>query len=94
MVLGPLMEENLRRAPLVSRGEKERLCRRPLSAVLIAAAGLPVLAALPTLPRKRDEVLAEGWRLRGETARSRHVSKARTPVPPLSFGAGSSFFRV
>ncbi len=61
MVLGPLMEENLRRALLISRGDWSVFVMRPLSAVLIAAAaGLLVLAVLPTLRRKRDEVFVEG----------------------------------
>jgi hypothetical protein len=35
---------------------------RPLSAVLMAAAAaLLVLAVLPTLRRRRDEVFVEGW---------------------------------
>ena len=61
MVLGPLMEENLRRALLISRGDWSVFVTRPLSAVLIAAAaGLLVLAVLPNLRRKRDEVFVEG----------------------------------
>src|SRR5246500_4277426 len=60
MVLGPLMEENLRRAMLISRGDWTVFITRPLSAVLMAAAAaLLVLAVLPTLRKKRDEVFAE-----------------------------------
>src|ERR1700760_8237 len=60
MVLGPLMEENLRRALLISRGDWSVFLSRPLSAVLLAiAAGLLVLAVLPTLRAKRDEVFVE-----------------------------------
>src|ERR1700741_3525177 len=60
MVLGPLMEENLRRALLISRGDWSVFITRPLSAVLMAAAaGLLVLAVLPTLRKKRDEVFVE-----------------------------------
>jgi putative tricarboxylic transport membrane protein len=60
MVLGPLMEENLRRALLISRGDWSVFITRPLSAVLIAAAtGLLVLAVLPNLRRRRDEVFVE-----------------------------------
>src|SRR5471032_3545905 len=58
MVLGPLMEENLRRALLISRGDWTVFVTRPLSAVLMAtAAFLLVLAILPSLRKKRDEVL-------------------------------------
>jgi putative tricarboxylic transport membrane protein len=60
MVLGPLMEENLRRALLISRGDWSVFLTRPLSAVLMAtAAFLLVLALLPSLRRKRDEVFVE-----------------------------------
>src|SRR4249920_2555927 len=60
MVLGPLMEENLRRALLISRGDWSVFLTRPLSAVLMAtAAALLVLAVLPTLRKKRDEVFVE-----------------------------------
>src|SRR5712672_1793090 len=60
MVLGPLMEENLRRALLISRGDWSVFLTRPLSAVLMAiAAFLLVLALLPTLRKKRDEVFVE-----------------------------------
>jgi putative tricarboxylic transport membrane protein len=60
MVLGPLMEENLRRALLISRGDWTVFLTRPLSAGLMAtAAFLLVLAVLPSLRRKRDEVFVE-----------------------------------
>ena len=36
MVLGPLMEENLRRALLISRGDWSVFLTRPLSATLMA----------------------------------------------------------
>jgi putative tricarboxylic transport membrane protein len=61
MVLGRLMEENLRRAMLICRGDWTVFLTRPLSAVLMAAAAaLLVLAVLPTSRRKRDEVFVEG----------------------------------
>src|SRR5438477_9329999 len=60
MVLGPLMEENLRRALLISRGDWSVFLTRPLSAALMAmAAFLLVLALLPSLRKKRDEVFVE-----------------------------------
>ena len=59
-VLGPLMEENLRRAMLISRGDWTVFLTRPLSAVLLGiAAFLLVLAVLPSLRKKRDEVFVE-----------------------------------
>jgi putative tricarboxylic transport membrane protein len=60
MVLGPLMEENLRRAMLISRGDATVFFTRPLSAGLMAvAAFLLVVALLPTLRRRRGEVFVE-----------------------------------
>ena len=60
MVLGPLMEETLRRALLISRGDATVFFTRPLSAALMATAGfLLVLALLPSLRKKRDEVFVE-----------------------------------
>src|SRR5437762_8577107 len=59
-VLGPLMEENLRRALLISRGDWSVFLTRPLSAALMAmAAFLLVLALLPSLRKKRDELFVE-----------------------------------
>lgn len=60
MVLGPLMEDNLRRALLISRGDATAFVTRPLSAsLLVVAAGLLILSVLPMLRRKRDEVFVE-----------------------------------
>ncbi len=60
MVLGPLMEENLRRAMLISRGDASVFVTRPLSAALLAVAAiLLLLAVLPVLRKKRDEVFVE-----------------------------------
>jgi putative tricarboxylic transport membrane protein len=60
MVLGPLMEENLRRALLISRGDWSVFVTRPLSAVLMGLAVVLLgLALLPVLSRKRDEVFVE-----------------------------------
>jgi putative tricarboxylic transport membrane protein len=56
-VLGPLMEENLRRAMLIARGDATVFVTRPISAVLLAiAALLLILAVLPSIRGKRDEV--------------------------------------
>jgi putative tricarboxylic transport membrane protein len=58
-VLGPLMEENLRRAMLIARGDVSVFFTRPISGGLLALAGiLLVLAALPMI-RKKREVLVE-----------------------------------
>jgi putative tricarboxylic transport membrane protein len=59
-VLGPLMEENLRRAMLIARGDPSTFVTRPISGGLIAlAAFLLVLAVLPMIRHKRDEVFVE-----------------------------------
>src|SRR5207344_4648 len=59
-VLGPLMEENLRRAMLIARGDVTVFVTRPISAGLIAvAAGLLVIAALPMIRKRREEVFVE-----------------------------------
>jgi putative tricarboxylic transport membrane protein len=59
-VLGPLMEENLRRAMLIARGDVTVFITRPISGVLIGTAVfLLVIAALPTLRKRRDEVFVE-----------------------------------
>src|SRR5256886_1273212 len=60
-VLGPLMEENLRRAMLIARGDPTTFITRPLSGVLLGlAALLLVLALLPVIRSKRDEAFVGG----------------------------------
>jgi len=59
-VLGPMMEENLRRALLLSRGDPSVFLTRPISAgLLIAAVLLVLLIALPNVKRKREEAFQE-----------------------------------
>jgi TctA family transporter len=59
-ILGPMMEENLRRALLLSRGDWSVLVTRPLSAGLLAAALLLiVIVALPAVKSKRKEAFVE-----------------------------------
>ncbi|MFN0317936.1 MAG: tripartite tricarboxylate transporter permease, partial [Burkholderiales bacterium] len=59
-VLGPMMEENLRRAMLISRGDPSVFVTRPLSASLLAVAALLlILAVTPALRRKREEAFKE-----------------------------------
>ena len=60
-VLGPLMEENLRRAMLIARGDPTTFVTRPISGgLLFLAALLLVLAVMPMIRSKRDEVFVEG----------------------------------
>ena len=59
-VLGPMMEENLRRALLLSRGDPTVFMTRPISAGLLAAAVLLVLLiALPNIRHQREEAFQE-----------------------------------
>ena len=59
-ILGPMMEEFLRRALLFSRGDPLTFLQRPISAtMLVLAAGLILLMLLPNLRRKRREVFQE-----------------------------------
>src|SRR5215207_924693 len=72
-VLGKLMEENLRRALIISRGDPWVFLTRkidavifgqpvgiPLSGILLAiAAGLLIIALLPSIRKGRDEVFVE-----------------------------------
>ena len=60
LVLGPLMEENLRRALLISRGDPLIFVQRPISAVLLAmAAVLVILFVLPSFKSTREEAFKE-----------------------------------
>lgn len=59
-ILGPMMEENLRRAMLLSRGDPTVFFTRPLSlGLLIAAAALIVIVALPNIKKKREVAFQE-----------------------------------
>ncbi|MDP9604314.1 putative tricarboxylic transport membrane protein [Variovorax sp. YR750] len=59
-ILGPMMEENLRRALLLSRGDWSVFVSRPLSAgLLVAAALLLVVVLLPSVKAKREEAFVE-----------------------------------
>ena len=60
-VLGPLMEENLRRAMKIASGDPMIFVQRPISlGLLIAAALLLLIVALPAIRGKREEVFQEG----------------------------------
>jgi putative tricarboxylic transport membrane protein len=59
-VLGPLMEENLRRAMLIARGDATVFLTRPISAGLILiSVALLAVAMLPMIRKRRDEVFVE-----------------------------------
>jgi len=59
-ILGPMMEENLRRALLLSRGDATVFFTRPLSlTMLLLALALLVLIAMPNLRKQREETFRE-----------------------------------
>ena len=59
-ILGPMMEENLRRALLLSRGDWGTFMTRPLSAgLLIAAFLMIVVVMLPSIKNKREEAFQD-----------------------------------
>jgi TctA family transporter len=59
-ILGPMMEENLRRTMMISFGDPSVFFTRPISAAfLIAAVLLLLVIALPPLRAKREEAMQE-----------------------------------
>ena len=59
-ILGPMMEENLRRALLLSRGDWGTFVTRPLSSgLLIASVLLIVIVTLPSIRQKREVAFSE-----------------------------------
>ncbi|WJS86608.1 tripartite tricarboxylate transporter permease [Paracoccus sp. TOH] len=59
-VLGPLLEENLRRAMILSRGDPTTFVTRPISLVLLLlSVGVLVLVFMPQIRKRRDEVFTE-----------------------------------
>lgn len=59
-ILGPMMEEHLRRALLLSRGSPTVFLERPISATMLAIALLLIAApALSIVRKRREEIFAE-----------------------------------
>ncbi|MBH0239466.1 tripartite tricarboxylate transporter permease [Methylobrevis albus] len=59
-VLGPLLEEHLRRAMIISRGDPTIFVTRPISATLLAIAVLVVIFAMaPSIRKKRQAIFVE-----------------------------------
>ena len=59
-VLGPLLEENLRRAMILSRGDPTTFVTRPISATLLfIALAVLIIVFLPSVKKKREEVFVE-----------------------------------
>jgi TctA family transporter len=59
-VLGPMLEENLRRAMLLSKGSFSTFIERPISATLLGLSVVAlVLVLLPAIRAKREEAFHE-----------------------------------
>jgi len=59
-ILGPLMEENLRRSMVLSRGDPLVFFSRPISLLLLVmAAALVLIVVLPQIRSKREQVFQE-----------------------------------
>ena len=59
-ILGPLMEENLRRAMLLSRGDALVFFQRPISLTMLIIAGILLAVVLaPQVRKKREEAFVE-----------------------------------
>ena len=59
-ILGPLMEEYLRRALIISRGDPMVFLTRPISASMLALAVIAMAIVLrPAVRKKREEAFQE-----------------------------------
>ena len=59
-ILGPMMEEFLRRALLLTKGDPSVFVRRPISATMLVIAVLAMISVvLPALRKKREEAFAD-----------------------------------
>jgi putative tricarboxylic transport membrane protein len=59
-VLGPMMEEHLRRAMLLSRGDWSVFVQRPISATMLGIAAIAlILMALPNIRKGKEKAMAE-----------------------------------
>ena len=59
-ILGPLMEENLRRSLVLSRGDPMIFVQRPISAILLACTAFVIaLIVLPSFKKAREEAFQQ-----------------------------------
>jgi len=59
-ILGPMMEEYLRRALLITKGDATVFITRPISATLLAVSAVAlIIVLLPALKKKREEVFKD-----------------------------------
>jgi hypothetical protein len=73
-----MMEENLRRALLLSRGDWSVFVTRPLSAGLLAGAALLLVVLLPAVKNKREEAFVPACRcLRATSCSTSHPLAAQ-----------------
>ena len=60
-VLGPMLEENLRRAMILGRGDPSIFVTRPISlTLLLLTVAVLVVMLMPAIRKKREEVFVEG----------------------------------
>ncbi len=60
LVLGPMLEEHLRRTMIISGGDPSVFVTRPISAVLLAIAVIAIIfVSLPNIVRRREEVFID-----------------------------------
>jgi TctA family transporter len=59
-ILGPMLEEHLRRAMLISGGDLSVFVTRPISAGLLAVAAITLfIVSRPSVQKQREEVFVE-----------------------------------
>jgi TctA family transporter len=59
-IIGPMMEEYLRRALLLSRSDPMVFLQRPISATMLVVSALALaVVLLPSLRKKREEAFEE-----------------------------------
>jgi TctA family transporter len=59
-ILGPLMEENLRRTMTMARGDPTIFVSRPISlTLLVIAVGIVLLMVMPNFRKTREEAFQE-----------------------------------
>ncbi len=84
VILGPMADENLRRALMVSRGDPTPFFTRPVSLLLVIACVLLVVAQIPAVRRGRQRLFARLTRPRPTEADQ--STPERRPAPPVNEG--------
>lgn len=71
-IIGPMLEENFRRAMMVGRGDRAVFITKPIRALFLATAVLLVITTLlPAICKRREEAFVEGDKaFRQDKARS------------------------